>query len=94
MKEEKTKSIILYLLKIAQEKKISIGRVRLMKLLYLLDVEYHRHYGKKYTDLEWILYKYGPFAFEVESLYQKVGITEEEIPLKEERIFKQLKYEL
>lgn len=93
MREKEVKSAILHLLKKAKEEEIGIGKVRLVKLLYLLDVEYYRTYGKKYTDLDWILYKYGPFAFEVEDLCKKARIIEEDVLLKEDRIFKQLKYE-
>jgi len=93
MKEKDVKSAILYLLKIAEEERIPIGKVRLMKLLYLLDIEYYRYYGKTYTGLEWTLYKYGPFAFEVEDLLDKIEVKEEEILLEKGRVFKQLKYE-
>ena len=93
MKEKEVKSAILYLLKIAQEERVPIGKVRLTKLLYLLDVEYYRYYGEIYTGLEWVFYKYGPFTFEIEDLLDKIGVTEEEILLEKGKIFKQLKYE-
>jgi len=93
MKEKEVQSAILYLLKIAQEERVPIGKVRLMKLLYLLDVKYCRYYGEIYTGLEWVFYKYGPFTFKIEDLLDKIGVTEEEILLEKGKIFKQLKYE-
>jgi len=93
MREKEVRLAILYFLKKAQEDKIRVGRTRLMKLLYLLDVEYYRLYGKTYTGLEWIFYKYGPFTFELEDLLDKMGIAEEEVLLEKERILKQLTYD-
>lgn len=93
MREDKVKYAILYLIKMAQEERVPIGKVRLMKLLYLLDVEYYRYYGEIHTGLEWVLYKYGPFVFEIEDLLGEIGVTDEEIPLEKGRSFKQLKYD-
>jgi len=93
MKKEVVKAAILYLFKIADEERISFGRVRLMKLLYLLDVEHYRYYGETCTGLEWVFYKYGPFAFELESFLEEIRIDNEEIPLEKGKILKKLSYD-
>jgi len=43
-----------------------IGKTRLIKLLYLLDIENYKSYQRIFTELDWIFYKYGPYAFEIE----------------------------
>lgn len=40
-------------------------RIRLVKLAYLAEVEYYRAIGGRLTDLEWIFYRYGPYAHEL-----------------------------
>ena len=93
MKKEVVKAAILYLFKIADEERISFGRVRLMKFLYLLDVEHYRYYGEICTGLEWVFYKYGPFAFELESFLAEIKIKNEEIPLEKGKTLKKLNYD-
>ena len=93
MKKEVVKAAILYLFKIADQEKVSFGRVRLMKLLYLLDVEHYRYYGETCTGLEWVFYKYGPFVFELESFLEEIKIDNEEIPFEKGKILKKLSYD-
>ncbi len=93
MKEKVVKAAILYLLKVADEERTSFGKVRLMKFLYLLDVEHYRYYGETCTGLEWVFYKYGPFAFELESFLAEIKIKNEEIPLEKGKTLKKLNYD-
>ena len=37
-------------------------RIELLKLLYLLDVDYYKTYGEKYTELGYIYYHHGPWT--------------------------------
>lgn len=39
----------------------SITKTKLVKLLYLIDLESYKRYGKPVTDLEWFYYNHGPF---------------------------------
>jgi len=94
MFKEKIKNAIYYIFERAYNKDISLGKVRLIKLLYLLDVENYRSYQNIYSGLEWIFYKYGPYSFEIEELLDEIGVTEEEIPISESRFFKKLKLEI
>jgi len=93
MREEVVKAAILYLLKVADEERTSFGKVRLMKFLYLLDVEHYRYYGERCTGLEWVFYKYGPFAFELEDFLIKIKVKNEEIPLEKGKTLKKLKFD-
>ena len=36
-------------------------RIEVLKLLYLLDIEYYKKYGTKYSELNYIFYKFGPW---------------------------------
>jgi len=63
MEKKKISNLILYIFKKADEEKILIGRTVLVKLIYLLDVEFYRTNRSLYTGLEWIFFKYGPYAF-------------------------------
>ena len=58
-----------------------ILRTRLVKLLYLSDVFYYQAYGNTLTELDWIRYKYGPFAFELLPITKRMGLElgEEEL---------------
>lgn len=90
MTSDIVKNLIDYILTAAREKGISIGAVRLQKLLYLIDVESMRKFGKKATPIKWIYYKYGPFSVEVEKTLTSMGIGEEDVPLKDGKIFRKI----
>lgn len=36
-------------------------RIEVLKLLYLIDIEYYKKYGIKYSELNYIYYNYGPW---------------------------------
>jgi hypothetical protein len=38
-------------------------KTRLVKLLYLTELEYFRRTGKRLTDLKWIFHHFGPYAY-------------------------------
>lgn len=63
----------------AKEQEINVSaKTRLIKLLYLIEIEYYKHYQKRLTDLKWQFYHYGPYASEIESILDSPDI--EEIP--------------
>lgn len=94
MKKEEVKNAIYYIFERAYNKDIPLGKVRLIKLLYLLDVENYRSRQNIYSGLEWIFYKFGPYSFEIEDLFDEIGVTEEVIPISEGRFFKKLNLEI
>jgi len=53
---------------------IGFGKTKLVKLLYLIDVEYQRLYSHKLTELEWIFYHYGPYAFAIDDVLKQLDI--------------------
>ncbi|MEW6417292.1 MAG: Panacea domain-containing protein [Nitrospirota bacterium] len=73
-------NIIKQIIKSAKEQDINIpAKTRLIKLLYLIEIEYYKHYQKRLTDLKWQFYHYGPYTSEIESILGSPDI-EEEIP--------------
>ena len=67
-------NLIKYIITEVQDSGGLVLRTRLVKLLYLCDIEYFRNYRKLITGLDWIRYKYGPFAFELIDIGGRMGI--------------------
>jgi len=44
-----------------------LSKTKLVKLLYFIDIEYYRSFGRTLTGWRWLFYHYGPYAFEFES---------------------------
>jgi hypothetical protein len=93
MNEEAVKNSVFYILERAENQKIPIGKTRLIKLLYLIDIENYRLNQKVLTGLDWIFYKYGPYAFEVDKFLDKIGVIEEDVLIGGGKIFANLKKE-
>ena len=51
----------------------SVGKTKLVKLLYLIDVENWRRRQKTLTGLEWQFYHYGPYAFEIDDALEELA---------------------
>lgn len=50
-----------------------ISKIRIVKLLYLIDVAYYRTRRQLLTGAEWIAHKYGPYAFEIDRAIKTLG---------------------
>ncbi|TKJ28839.1 MAG: hypothetical protein CEE40_10565 [Chloroflexi bacterium B3_Chlor] len=50
-----------------------VSKIRIVKLLYLIDVAYFRTRRQLLSSVEWIAYKYGPFAFEIDDAISALG---------------------
>lgn len=57
-----------YLVNQIQERGGRPIKTQLMKLLYLLDLEFYRRYGRTVTELRWKYYHHGPYAVEVDKV--------------------------
>ena len=73
-------NLIRYIISEVQDAEGEILRTRLVKLLYLCDIEYYRSTRETLTGLNWIRYKFGPYAFELPEITRRMGmdIGEEE----------------
>ena len=72
------KPLIGYIVDQVSEQGGSVGRTALMKLVYLVDVEHYRQYGKQATGLEWRFHHYGPYAVEIEADVLSLGLDADE----------------
>ena len=70
---------------------IVFGETKLVKLLYLLEVEYFRQFRERLTDLNWTYYKYGPYAFEIEGILSKFPFVKDEYTFDISKKFKEFK---
>ena len=51
------------------------GKTKLVKLLYLVDVEnYRRRRSTRLSGLEWRFYHYGPYAFEIDDALESLSL--------------------
>ena len=71
----KQQIIILFLqalVKEAADEGFFMRKITLVKYLYLLDVYMAQETGQKYTDFEWIFWKFGPYANEANNLVEEL----------------------
>jgi hypothetical protein len=77
MDKKNLSDFIKHIIFLSSELGIVLTKTPLIKLLYLIDVEYYRATGEKLTNIDWIFYKYGPYAFELEGILTGMGLSEE-----------------
>jgi hypothetical protein len=52
-------------------------KTKLVKYLYLADVEHYRRTGKQLTGFRWIFHHYGPWSVEFDDLYLSLRATDD-----------------
>lgn len=72
------KPLIAYIVDQVNEQGGFIGRTALTKLVYLVDVEHCRRYGKQATGLKWRFHHYGPYAAELDEDVRASGLYVDE----------------
>lgn len=70
---ELLKQLIFYIIKEVNEAGVSLPKTKLMKLLYLIDVETYRTFHRLLTSAHWFFYLYGPYATEVDSMIDSLA---------------------
>lgn len=68
------RDLIKYIVTEIQDSGGVVLRTRLVKILYLCDVENYRNSRATLTGLDWVRYNYGPFAFELQDIGKHMGI--------------------
>ena len=53
---------------------VGFGKTKLVKLLYLIDVDNYRRRGATISGLEWRFYHYGPYAFEIDAALKELEL--------------------
>lgn len=71
----------------------TLGITKLVKLLYLIDVEYYRRHSKLLTGLDWIFYHYGPYSLEIPDIIRSLDldIPQEDVSIGDGHIIHQFK---
>jgi len=74
-------SLVTYIIARLTDMEASFGKTKLVKLLYLIDVEFHRLYSRKLTELEWIFFHYGPYTHTIDDVLRQLDldIPQEEV---------------
>ena len=72
------KPLLNYIIDHVNQQGGNLGRTALTKLVYLIDVEHSRQYGKPATALKWQFHHYGPYAAELQSDIQSLGLYADE----------------
>ena len=70
------KPLIGYIVDQVQEQGGSLGMTALIKLVYLVDLEHYRTYGRRATEIDWIFHHYGPYDSALESEIKDNGFVQ------------------
>ena len=65
------KPLIGYIVDQINDREGVVGKTALVKLVYLVDVEHYRRYGRTVSGLSWRFYHYGPYAAELEQVIRE-----------------------
>lgn len=72
MKPE-AKALAVAILTRIKEREGSANKTKLLKLLYLADIEHYRKAGETLTGFDWMFYLYGPWANEYDELLKQLA---------------------
>ena len=56
-----------------QERNGYVNKTKLIKYLYLIDVEYYRRHEHTFTGFDWIFYDFGPWAYEYNDIFNELS---------------------
>jgi hypothetical protein len=73
MHKDQLEQLVLYVVDKVNDLGGYTTTIRLVKYLYLIDLEYYRRYRYTLTGMDWIFYRYGPFAFELPKIGEDLG---------------------
>lgn len=68
--------LILYVIQGIRDEYAFPSRTKLLKILYLIDVEYFRRHRRTLTGCEWVFYHFGPYVHEYPRLLERLGISD------------------
>lgn len=67
--------LILYVAQRIEDEGAVPSRTKILKILYLIDVEYFRRHRKTLTGWKWVFYKYGPYVFEYPTTLENLNLA-------------------
>jgi hypothetical protein len=65
-----TKQLIAAIPTIAKDKQVFLSKTKLLKLLYLFDVEYFRQHRSTFTGFAWKFFHLGPWTHEIDTILE------------------------
>jgi antitoxin SocA-like protein len=74
MKRDLVRRLLLYIADQLLDMEAQISTIRLIKLLYLIDLEYYKRHEETLTGIDWIYYSYGPYFFAVGDILRSASI--------------------
>lgn len=73
MNRDLLRNLLLYIVDQLQDMESPISTIRLVKFLYLIDLDYYNQHGQTLTGINWFMYTYGPYFFEWSDLVKSIG---------------------
>jgi hypothetical protein len=74
MKRELVRKLLLYIVDQLQDMDGQVSTIRLVKLLYLIDLDYFIRHKNTLTEINWVYYRYGPYFFELGDILRSASI--------------------
>lgn len=89
------RELILHIVSRVKDEGGTLGITKLVKILYILDVEYYRRHRGFLTGLNWVFYRYGPYAFEIPDILRGLDLElpQEDVPIGGDRYLHKFKPE-
>lgn len=60
--------LILHVVDFVHEEGGDLTKTKLVKLLYLIDLNFYRHFRSTLTQVRWFYHLYGPYAYEIDAV--------------------------
>lgn len=66
--------LIAYTVSELTEMGIGFGKTKLVKLIYIIDVENYRRRSQTISGLDWRFYHYGPYSFGIDTALERLSL--------------------
>ncbi|MCG3140375.1 MAG: hypothetical protein HDKAJFGB_01427 [Anaerolineae bacterium] len=74
MKRDLVRKLLLYIVDQLQDMEGQISTIRLVKLLYLIDLENYKRHKETLTGIDWFFYSFGPYFFALDDILRSASI--------------------
>ena len=68
------RSLTAYVISQLADMEVSFGKTKLVKLLYLIDVEFYKLCSRTLTGFDWVFYHYGPYTSTVDQVLKQLDL--------------------
>ena len=68
--------LILYVIQKIRDEEAFVSRTKLLKVIYLIDVEYFRRHRKTLTGWDWVFHYYGPYVHTFPQVLDKLSLSD------------------